>query len=285
MSRLVPALVAAFLLSLVFSPTLVGASASGAATAALPSPVPTNPPQIYYVITRPICAQLQHTIAPAVGMLLQDDQDIAKSPPIFNQYIQNAFLSADPKSAYDSTNYSSAGRDMALQRMEALVPSLAQNVIGVQKLIENLSKPTGDAADDQRLKSIREELLKAVAMQSVSLDLINGFVQTQQLGDIQHAGEEYLSSINGTGTTGGATPAPNGGLAAQQDPNSPGLPPNPYQVDVAAMPGLSIGYNPVSRVVSVLGSVQEETANREKELAKSVGSVAALCGVDLNRSH
>ncbi|HET6275249.1 MAG TPA: hypothetical protein VFE16_04835 [Candidatus Cybelea sp.] len=286
MPRLVPALVAAFLSSLVFSSTFVGASARGVA-AALPSPLPTKPPQIYYVVTRPICAQLQHTIAPAVGMLLQDDQDIAKSPPIFNDYIRNAFLSSSSSSPYDSTNYSSAGRDMALQRMEQLVPSLAQNVIGVQKIIESLSKPTGDPADDARLKAIHEELLKAVAMQSVSLDLINGFVQTQQLGDIQHAGEEFLSSINATETTGQTTPPPNAldpFSATMQDPNAPGLPPNPYSVDVAAMPGLAVGYNPVSRVVSVLDSVREETTAREKDLANSVGAVATLCGVNVQHS-
>ena len=280
MPRLVPALVAVFLCALVFPSRLFGASAADAA--AVPSPSPTKPPQIYYVITRPICAQLQHTIAPAVGMVLEDDRDIAKSPPIFNDYLRNAFLSSDPKSGYDSTNYQSAGRDMALQRMEQLVPSLAQNVIAVQKLVESLSKPTGDASDDQRLAKIREELLKTIAMQSVSLDLINGFVTTQQLGDMQHAGEEYVDSINGTETTGQTTPPPNGALEAQSDPNSPGLPPNPYAVDIAAMPGLAIGYNPVSRVVSVLGAVQEDTASREKELAKSVGDVATLCGINPN---
>lgn len=285
MPRLVPALMAASLLAFVFSPTSVGASANGL-VAVLPSPSPTKPPQIYYVVTRPICAQLQHTITPAIGMLLQDDQDIAKSPPIFNDYLRNAFLSSDAKSAYDTTNYDSAGRDMALQRMEQLVPSLAQNVIGVQKLVESLSKPTGDPADDARLQKIRDELLKTVAMQSVSLDLINGFVQTQQLGDIQHAGEEFLSSITATGATGVTTPPPNAldpYSASMQDPNAPGLPANPYNVDVAAMPGLSVGYNPVSRVVSVLQSVREDTATREKDLANSVGAVATLCGVNLQR--
>ncbi|HEX3670727.1 MAG TPA: hypothetical protein VHT92_03385 [Candidatus Cybelea sp.] len=283
MPRLVPALVAAFLFVLAFPSRPLGASLAEAA--ALPSPQPTKPPQIYYVITRPICAQLQHTIAPVVGMLLEDDRDIAKSQPIFNDYLRNAILSSDPKSGYDTTNYQSAGRDMALQQMEQLVPSLAQNVIATQKLVEDLSKPTGDASDDQRLKKIREELLKTIAMQSVSLDLINGFVTTQQLGDIQHAGEEYIDSINANETTSHMTPPPNGGLEAQSDPNSPGLPPNPYQVDVAAMPGLAIGYNPVSRVVSVLGSVQEETAAREKDLAASVGEVATLCGVNQNHSQ
>lgn len=286
MPRLASALVAAFVAALVFSPTFIGTSASGLA-AGLPSPSPTKPPQIYYVITRPICAQLQHTVAPAIGMLLQDDQDIAKSPPIFKDYLSNAFLSSDPKSAYDTTNYGSAGRDMALQRMEQLVPSLAQNVIGVQKLAEALSKPTGDPQDDARLQKIHEELLKTIAMQSVSLDLINGFVQTQQLGDIQHAGEEFLSSINATESTGDSTPPPNAlhpYSATMQDPNAPGLPANPYNVDVAAMPGLSIGYNPVSRVVSVLQSVREDTAAREKDLANSVGAVATLCGVNVQHS-
>ncbi len=222
-------------------------------------------------------------------MLLEDDRDIAKSPPIFDDYLRNAFLNSDPKQAYDATNYTSAGRDMALQRMEALVPSLAQNVIAVQKLVENttMTSPTGDAADDARLKAIRDELLKTIALQSASLDLINGFVTTQQLGDIQHAGEEYLESINGNGPVGNTTPPPMATqpYAAAQDPNQPGLPPNPYSVDIAAMPGLSVGYNPVSRVVSVLQSVQQETTAREKQLADSVGAVASLCGVNLQPSH
>ncbi len=287
MRRLASALIAASLCLLVFPPGLLSSSASGAPMA---SPSPTKPPQIYYVITRPICNELQHHIAPAIGMLLQDDRTIAKSPPIFNDYIRNAFLSSDPKSAYDSTNYASAGHDMALQRMEMLVPSLAQNVIAVQKLVENttMAKPTGNAEDDARLKTIREELLKTVALQSASLDLINGFVTTQQLGDIQHAGQEYLESIDANETRGKMTPPPNAldpYSATMQDPNQPGLPPNPYSVDVAAMPGLSIGYNPVSRVVSVLDSVQQDTASREKQLADSVGQVAALCGVNLQPSH
>lgn len=287
MPRLASALVAAISLLLVFSSGFLGAPASGAP---MPSPSATKPPQIYYVVTRPICSELQHHIAPAIGMLLEDDHDIAKSPPIFGDYLRNAFLSSDPKSAYDATNYASAGRDMALQRMEMLVPSLAQNVIAVQKLAENttMTKSTGDAADDQRLKEIRDELLKTVALQSASLDLINGFVTTQQLGDIQHAGQEYLESINATDATGKMTPPPNAldpYSATMQDPNQPGLPPNPYSVDVAAMPGLSIGFNPVSRVVSVLGAVQQDTASREKDLAKSVAAVAALCGVNVQPSH
>lgn len=213
-------------------------------------------------------------------MLLQNDQSIAKSPPIFEDYLRDAFMNSDPKSPYDSTNFSSPGRDMALQHMEQLVPKLAQNVIAIQKIVENstLANSTGNPEDDKRLKAIRDQLLKAQALQSASLDLINGFVATEQLGDIQHAGQEFLAGIQNEDTqTKQAPQYP--GFSTEQDPNSPGLPQNPYAIDVAAMPGLSIGYNPVSRIVTVLQSVRTQTAARENELASSVAAVANACGV------
>ncbi|MBV9719567.1 MAG: hypothetical protein JOZ77_09610 [Candidatus Eremiobacteraeota bacterium] len=272
-----PFLLALFLALGSTQPLCLTASANSSSVA---SPAPTKPPQIYYVVARPICSELQRHIAPAIGMLLQNDVSISKSPPIFKEYIRNAFMTADPKSASDSSNNPSPGRDMALQHMEALVPRLAQNVIAVQKIVENttLANPTGDAADDKRLQQIREELMKTLGLQSASLDLINGFVTTQQLGDIQHAGEEYLGALQGGGVEATAAPPP-GPNALMQDPNQPGLPPNPYSFDVLAMPGLSVGYNPVSRIVDALQYIRGATTSRENQLASTVSSVAASCGV------
>ena len=246
------------------------------------APAATPPPQIYRVVTRPMCAELHKHIMPAIAMILENDRTIAKSPPIFKNYMTTAFVS-DPRSpsATDKTNYDAPGRTMALQHMEQLVTPLAQNVIAIQKILgsSSLAQPTGVKDDDEKIAQARQTLLAAVAAQSASLDLINGFVVTQQLGDIQHAGEEYLSQIQTPEESSKhlaalATPTPN---PAFQD-ELPGLrQSNPYAIDPAAIPGLQLGYNPVSSIVGGLAWVQGETQKREDAVSDAVKTIAAGC--------
>ena len=239
----------------------------------------TPPPKIYEIVTRPICTELKEHILPAVGLVLQNDRVVAKAPPIFNDYITTA-LRPDPtnKSGFDTTDYDSPGRAMSIRRMENLVTPLAQNVIALQKMLENTSinqpNPSNNPADAAALAKIRRQLEETRQLQSASLDLINGFVTTQQLGDIQHVGEEYLSSINGTGLTYGSnlgvTPNP------FQDPDQPGLPANPHNIEPATLPGLAVGYNPVKVVVKTLEWVQGQTALSENDVAKSMTQIEQL---------
>jgi hypothetical protein len=268
----------AFALALVTSNAPAGAVADAATSA--PSGQITPPPQIYEIVTRPICHELKEHILPAVALVLQNDRVIAKSPPIFEDYITTA-LRPDPtnKSGYDTTDYDSPGRAMAIRRMENLVTPLAQNVIALQKILENTSinqpNPSSNPADAAALAKIREQLEQTRELQSASLDLINGFVTTQQLGDIQHVGEEYLSNINATGlTTGqnlGVTPNP------FQDPDQPGLPANPHNIEPATLPGLAVGYNPVKVVSKTLDWVRGQTAQTENDVAKSMTQIANSC--------
>jgi hypothetical protein len=248
-----------------------------------PTPAPSGttqgPPQIYRVYVRPACAELNQHVLPMVAMVLQDDKNIAKSPAIFDNYIATALKSGSHSSAFDVTDYDSPGRTMALQNMERLVPSLATNVIAIQKMLENTSfaQSSGSASDDVVLKTLREQLHGVLAMQRVSLDLINGFVTTQQLGDMQHAGEEYLSSIDGTGLT--STPDPETSQPNFQDPNAPGLAPNPHDIEPGQIPGLMIGYNPVRDVANAVKWVQNQTSKREGGVATSLDQLAASCEV------
>jgi hypothetical protein len=249
-----------------------------------PTPAPssrlTPPPTIYEIVTRPMCHELKAHILPAVALVLQNDRVIAKSPPIFQDYITTA-LRPDPtnKSGYDVTDYDSPGRAMAIRRMENLVTPLAQNVIALQKILENTSlnqpNPSNSAADAAALAKIREQLDQTRELQSASLDLINGFVTTQQLGDIQHAGEEYLGNINSTGLVGsgnvGETPNP------FQNPDQPGLPQDPHFIDPATLPGLAVGYNPVKVVAKALDWVRGQTATRENDVADSLTKIANSC--------
>ena len=78
-------------------------------------------------MSRPLCSALATKIRPAVALMIQNDATIAKSPPLFKDYIE---LSASG---------SNAGRNMAVMRLESLVTPLVQNSLAIQKLLDDPS--------------------------------------------------------------------------------------------------------------------------------------------------
>jgi hypothetical protein len=267
---------------------------SVAATAA-PAKNGTPPPEIYHIVTRPLCAELHQHIGPAIAMMLQNDRTIKKSPALFTQYNRSALYGINnsvSNSAGDSGGGSSvtpgdasggtlnADQNMALLGMENLVSPIANNIIATQKMLDSpaLTQGTGNPEDDKQLTEIRAKLLQALAYQSATLDIVNGFVTTQQMGDLQHAGQEFISSIttpDATSARGGmGTPTPN---PLMQDPNQAGLPPNPYSIDLATVPGLTLGYNPVTRLLEALRWTIDETQKRENTASVAVMNGAQTC--------
>jgi hypothetical protein len=261
-----------------------------AAFADTPTPAPqrTAPPQIIRMVTTPFCARLHDKVRPAVAMILQNDRTIAKSPALFTRYARGAYGAQDPTArnfsngappANDSIYNQTPETQMALQRMSYLVSPIAQNLIAAQRLLDDaqLMTPTGNPADDQSLARIKKQLLETVAYQSANLDLINGWVTTQQLGDMQHAGMEFISQITGSSemlnqqSPMRATPNP------WQDPNTPGLAPNPYDIELAAVPGLSVGYNPLSRIMEAQQWLLQETTKKENAAATSITTALSEC--------
>ena len=247
----------------------------------------TPPPQIYHIVTRPICAQLHQRIAPAIGMMLQNDSMIKKGPALFKKYNDAALYGSDPVATSgrkdpavgDPGGTSNPAQNMALQGMENLIRPIANNIIAIQTMLDSpeLRNGTGRPEDDQQLHDIRDKLLKALAVQNASLDIISGFVDTQQMADLQHAGEAYINSMNTPDTNRAvSSPAP---LSPLQNSSSyAGLPPNPYTIDLATIPGLTLGYNPVTRLLDALRWTIDTTGTRENDAAKAVMSSAVLCG-------
>ena len=130
--------------------------------------------------------------------------------------------------------------------MSYLVLPTAHNLISAQTLLDDpkFIASTGNPTDDATLKKISEQLLETIAFQSASLDLINGFVETQQMGKLQHAGRSISRrskaatrriSRSRTRPTRGRIPTP------------PACRPNPYAFDPATIPGLAVGYNPITQ--------------------------------------
>jgi hypothetical protein len=238
----------------------------------------TPPPQIYHIVTTALCARLRQSIRPAIAMVLQNNLTIAKSPPLFKKYQRAVFENGVATSAGgDSINNQSPATNMTLQQMSYLVFPISRNLIASQTLLDDpkFVQPTGSASDDALLAKIRSQLLETIAFQSASLDIINGFVATQQMGEIQHAGQEFLGAIQGTDATYHTVRVtPN----QFQDPSSPGLPPNPYAFDVAQVPGLAVGYNPLSRIMDGLQWLQLETAKREDTAGTTISAANSQCG-------
>jgi hypothetical protein len=250
------------------------------------APAGTPPPQIIRIVTTALCARLHERIRPAVAMILENDQKIAKSPPLFKRYQRGAFTSQDVANAQFGTGAPATGdsiynqspeTSMALQQMSYLVLPIARNLIAAQTLLDDTKTlaPTGNPSDDAKITKIKQQLLETIAFQSASLDLINGFVETQQMGELQHAGEEYIGAINGTDMT---TPIAKETPNPWQDPNTPGIAPNPYSLDVGQIPGLMVGYNPLSRIMDGLQWLQSETGKREDAASKTITEATSQCG-------
>lgn len=272
-----------------------------AVTASTPAPAnATPPPTIIHIITRPLCSELRKHIQPAIAMMLENDQNIKKGPQLFSRYNRDALNGADnsvsnsagPNGGVMMSNGGAAdstmtpSQNMALLGMENLVSPIANNIIATQKMLDSpaLMYGTGNPADDQQLKAMREKLLKALAAQNAALDIIGGFVATQQMGDLQHSGEEYIAAVNQsdiTGKSSGATPTPN---PLMYNPNQAGLPQNPYDIDLATIPGLTLGYNPVTRLLDALHWTIDQTTKSENDAATAVMASAQECAAPAPRA-
>lgn len=257
-------------------------ASAAAAPKASPSPAPTRtaPPEIYHTVVHPVCSALSTKIRPAIGMLLENDQLIAKSPAMFKEYGMAQF------------NQSDAQKNMTILHMENLVTPLADNVLAIQKMLEDPSvfPPSARNQEDQRTLNLKNQLLESLADQQGALDIINGFVETQQLADMQHEGFGYIYAIAGsTGSAsngGGVDPLHN--IAPTADPMHPqpfddtvinaGLPTNPYEIDLTRVPGLTLGYNPVKSLQEGVEWTQTDSQKHEDTLAKTVVQTVKLCG-------
>lgn len=263
-------------------------------TAATPAPAnATPPPEIIHLITRPLCSELHKHIQPAIAMMLENDANIKKGPPLFTNYNRDALSGVD-NSVSNAAGYNggaqmsnggangstmTAAQNMALLGMENLVSPIANNIIATQKILDSpaLANGTGNPEDDKQLQAMRDKLLKALATQNAALDIISGFVATQQMGDLQHSGEEYIGAVNQTDTIGkgnGGTPTP---FPLFANPNQAGLPQNPYDIDLANVPGLTLGYNPVTRLIDALHWTIDETTARENAAATAVLASVQEC--------
>jgi hypothetical protein len=256
--------------------TAMSAGVSPAAATA-PAPAPTPLKTITHVRSSPLCTGLRRAIGPAVGKVLQNDGYIARSRPMFKDFVSNSTLG------------SKAGVDMDVMHMEGLISPLVQNTQAIQRYLNDpILKRRALSDQDKQLIEMRQHLLAVLDQQKQALDLISGFVDTQQLGELQAAGHEYDKAIQGSDQggnghsptavstpVGAPTTAPNDLLNA----GLPSSPSDPRNNDPRYLgTGNSVGYNPLKVFDEQVGVYQQAINASENLAAQAVIKAAVECG-------
>lgn len=249
-----------------------------AAALATPSPAATPPKTITHLHVSPLCTGLRQNIGPAIGKVLDNDKAIAASRPLLRSYVKNVATS-------------SARKDLDVSRLERLIGPLVQNTNAIEKLLADPyvfpKVPISDS--DKQLLAIRAYLQQVVAQQKNALDVISGFVNTEQLGDLQAAGNQYQQMLNG-GTPSNATH----GESAQQAGIAPTPPPsgvlnagvgavgtaNPARTNDPRFQetGNVVGHNPLDAFDQAIAQYQSELQGSEGQAADLVVKALPLCG-------
>ncbi len=258
---------------LVLCASLAAAGLANGQAKAVSSPPPSELklPVIIHVIARPLCTGLHRAVGPAIGLMLQNNAIIAKSQPLFDDYVR-----------YNAEgSVGASARQLAQVRMEYLVGPLVKNTQKIDAILADKSLfNKGRGGDYKKLASIKAGLLNSLKIQKSAIDLINGFVTTRQLADMQHSGFEYIGTLSGTQEIQSnpfATPTPNPTLYNE---NYAGLPPPTLgagTVNLKNLPGLSLGYNPISAVASVMRWARSAMVQRQNAVAPKIIAAARVC--------
>jgi hypothetical protein len=253
--------------------TLLAALAVLGLLGAAPAPVATPLKTISHQHVSPLCTGLRRNIGPAIGRVLQNDKLIANSRPLFKDFVHNAAIAG------------SGAQDLAVMRLERLIGPMVKNANEIERLLNDpyIFPKVAVSDSDRQLLAMRQHLREVVAQQKSALDVISGFVDTQQLGELQAAGHQYDSAINGTETqkqaseqspqqTGAApTPPPSGvldaGVKGSLHANDPRFQEN----------GNLVGHNPLDAFGDAIAMYQQDIDSRESQTAKLVMQAVPQC--------
>lgn len=240
---------------------------------AIPAPKPSaTPPTIVHIRSSPLCSAMRRVIGPAIGKVLQSDKYIANSKPLFHNFVQAS-----------ASGLNKGSQDLAVSRLESLIGPLVKNTQAVEKLLSDpyAFPKVAYSDDDQKLLAMRVQLLAVNEQQKKALDLISGFVDTQNLGELQAAGHEYDNALSSNPkTTGTPNPAPTqaeadilkaGVTNAQNDPARAA---DPRYKNSDAM----VGANPLNVFEDQMTNYQQDIQGTEQVAAKSVIEAVPLCG-------
>jgi hypothetical protein len=240
-------------------------AAALAAVLASPSPAPTPLKTISHLRVLRLCTGLRRSIYPAVGRVLQDDKVIAQSRPLFQDYVKQSATSTQP------------AVDLDVVRLERLIDPLVKNTQAIERLLNDPIYPLHAVSQsDQDLLDMRTRLQEVLAQQKRALDLVSGFVDTQQMGELQNAGHEYDSA---TAPNRQSSPPPSAPTSPPNDILSAGIPNPQRSNDPRFTPTNSlVGYNPLNGFDEQMEAYQQTITTSEDAASKIILKVVPECG-------
>ncbi len=238
----------------------------GVTVAASPAPSPAPPPPLKVignVRSTPFCTALRETIGPAIASVLSNDALIASSKPAFVTLYRDDILAGSEARAH-----------LDMNRIESLITPIVVNVKQIDSLLS--SKP-----NDPKLAAMREKLLAVAGQQKESLNVISGFIATEQLGEIQGAstpGNWESTFVLGSAQSSRPAPASNlspaaGNLfkAGVQNRN-----PGPRDPDYDVK-NVGPTYNPFSPLVAQIDQQRAAAKTAENDAAVLVNDALYQC--------
>src|SRR5581483_108748 len=240
-----------------------------AVSVATPKPSATPPKTIIQEHVSPLCTGLRQNIGPAITKVLQNDATIAQSRPLLRNYVKAAATG-------------SASKDLQVSRMERLISPLVKNTSAIEKLLADpyVFPRTAVSDSDKKLLEMRAYLQQVVAQQKAALDVINGFVTTEQLGQLQQEGREIYQGLTSTheiiaAQVGGARGPQATGAAPTPQPNeilTAGVAQTPQQQADPALQdnGFLAGHNPLDVFDWAIGQYQQQLQASEGATANLV---------------
>jgi len=252
-----------------FLATVVAASSLGTAAAAVPSPAPTadSHAEIGRIRANPYyCTVLRNRIGPSLQGLMKNDDAIA------------AGHRALSKMGADTLNHSEGSLDMDRKYLGEVVMIASRNILTIKRLLNDpvFTTPTGNAANDRTLAAAKANLQSVAAAQDDALNLIDGTLETDLMGQMQAQKDQQMANA-----VAGPTPGPqasavpegqyiaNAGLAD----TSPSGVNSPVKLASGTLTGRTI-YDSLGLV---LGVDQQHIAAVESNATKAVLKVVPLC--------
>lgn len=211
------------------------------------------------VRSTPVCTALHERVGPAIASIIDSDAKIASSRPIFGlMYHDDVVVRSELRMSFD------------VMRMENLITPIASNISSVKNQLAHMPK-------DADLDAVRAQLQDLIDRQNDALNVISGFVETYQLGDLQgkHSAIPAAGpSSNSSSTTPlqppGASTLLNSGL-----PTTPGAakPPEQNSSNVYA------GSSPYQSFAQQLADMHEKQDAAEKAASEVVVAAVDRCVV------
>lgn len=149
-----------------FALVLAATLAPVATAAPQPRPALEQLKTIVHLRATPFCSALRERVAPAIEHILTADKAIDSSPPIFNSMYEDDVVFRSPlRLSFD------------VQHMENLITPIVSNVQAAEDLLR-----------DPQLGEIGRQLQTSIDRQKLALNVVNGFIATYQLGEVQSGG-------------------------------------------------------------------------------------------------